>query len=83
MRKNNYWKEVCLLLIGSLVGMFVERHYPAAFPTKKVITIERDTLVYRDTLYATHIIPLTKENVLAELHRQEIPHANIVLAQSL
>lgn len=84
MNKKTYWKEACLLFIGLLIGMFIERNYSGTIiPAKKVITIERDTLVYRDTLYATHVIPLNKENVLAELHRQKIPHANIVLAQSI
>ena len=83
MRKKNYWKEVCLLLIGLFLGMLFERHYPTSLPSKKVITIEKDTIVHRDTIYATVVYPLNKKNVLAELKRQKVPHANIVLAQSL
>ena len=81
MRKN-YWKEVCLLLIGIFVGIGIEKYNPnVSLPKEKVITVERDTIV--DTLYVQRtIISLNKENVLAEIKRQEIPHAHIVLAQS-
>ena len=82
MRKKNYWKEACLLLVGLFLGMLFEKHYPTSLPSKKVITIEKDTIVYRDTIYATVVYPLNKKNVLAELKRQKVPHANIVLAQS-
>ena len=77
--KRNYWKETCLLLIGVFIGLgFDYCNKPKEF--KKVITIERDTIV--DTFYVQKTIPLNKENVLAELKKQNIPHPHIVLAQS-
>ena len=40
--------------------------------------IKTDTITERDTMY----VHLNSENVLKELKRQEVPHANIVLAQA-
>lgn len=85
MRKRNYWKELCLLLIGLFVGISAERYGLTSHPAKQVIQVDvkRDTIVSRDTIYAYQtIVPLTAGNVLAELKKQEVPHANIVLAQS-
>lgn len=80
MRKKNYWKECCLLLIGIFIGTFYERNYNFSLPGKTRI----DTLkIVTDTITAKVIIPpLNEENVLAELKKQNVPHANIVLAQS-
>jgi uncharacterized FlgJ-related protein len=84
MRKKSYWKELCLLFIGIFIGVGIEKYFtPPSRPIEKVIDVKRDTIVKRDTLYVHQtIVPLNKENVLAELKRQQIPHANIVLAQS-
>ena len=84
-KKNYYWKELCLLLIGIFIGVAVEKYTPCSQPSEKVISIDvkRDTIVHRDTLYVHQtIVPLNEKNVLAELKRQQVPHANIVLAQS-
>ena len=86
MRKKNYWKEFCLLFIGIFMGVAIERYVPASRPSEKVITVDvkRDTIVSKDTLYVYQtIVPLNKGNVLAELKKQQVPHANIVLAQSI
>lgn len=83
--KKNYWKEFCLLFVGIFVGIIGSTYYSASLPSNKVITIDvkRDTIVHKDTLYVKQtIVPLNEKNVLAELHRQNVPCANIVLAQS-
>ena len=85
MRKKNYWKEFCLLFIGIFIGVGIEILAPHSLPSNKVITIDvkRDTIVNKDTLYVKRtIVPLNEENVRAELKRQKVPHAKIVLAQS-
>ena len=85
MRKRNYWKEFCLLFIGIFIGVGIERYTPPSHPSEKVISVDvkRDTIVSRDTLYVFQsIVPLNEKNVLAELKKQQVPHANIVLAQS-
>lgn len=84
MRKRNYWKESCLLFIGIFIGVAIERYTPPSLPSEKVISVnvKRDTIVHRDTLYVKTVVPLNEKNVLKELHRQNVPHANIVLAQS-
>ena len=82
MRKN-YWKDVCLLLVGSLIAtIYLKRIDPLIIKTNKEIV--PDTIVVRDTILVENKIPkLCKKNVLAELYKQNIPHANIVLAQSI
>ena len=89
MRKN-YWKELSLLLIGSLIGNVYANHTDSLLIRKDIIN--NDTIVLRDTVIKevlkteskkTSIPPLNKESVLDELKRQNIPHANIVLAQSI
>ena len=85
MRKRNYWKEFCLLFIGIFVGVGIERYTPPSRPSEKVISIDvkKDTIVHKDTLYVKRtIVPLNEKNVLAELNKQNVPHAKIVLAQS-
>lgn len=84
-KKKSYWKECCLLFIGIFVENIFSRCIPPSLPSDKVISIDvkRDTIVHRDTLYVHQtIVPLNEKNVLAELKKQQIPHANIVLAQS-
>lgn len=82
MRKN-YWKELCLLLIGLFVGISTERYNLTSHPKLIELDIKKDTIVYRDTLYAYQtIVPLTAGNVLAELNKQNVPHSSIVLKQS-
>jgi len=45
------------------------------------VEVQRDTIIKKDTLFVHQtIIPLNEKNVLLELKRQQIPHANIVLA---
>ena len=84
MRKKNYWKECCLLLIGLILGCLYQKHFES-LPVKQDTTIvEKDTIVIHDTIHAKAIVPpLSKESVLKELKKQKVPHANIVLAQSL
>lgn len=85
MRKRNYWKEFCLLFIGIFIGVSIEKYAPNSLPNNRVINIDvkRDTIVSRDTLYVYQTkVPLNEKNVLAELKKQQVPHANIVLAQS-
>ena len=85
MRRKTYWKEFCLLFIGIFIGIVGSTYYSASLPNNKVITIDvkRDTIVHKDTLYVKQtIVPLNEKNVLAELHRQKVPCAHIVLAQS-
>ena len=80
MRKN-YWKECCLLLIGLILGCFYEKHY-GSLPIKDTTIVQRDTI--RDTVFVKTDIPkLCKKTVYAELKKQNIPHAHIVLAQSI
>ena len=83
MRKN-YWKECCLLLIGLILGCLYQKHFES-LPIKEETTIvKHDTIIKRDTIYAKAIIPpLSKTIILKELHKQNIPCANIVLAQSI
>lgn len=69
---------VILLLLGIVVGSTLEHNI---CPDKIVEVVKTDTLVIRDTVLIYK--PINKENVLSELIRQEVPHADIVLAQSL
>lgn len=78
MRKN-YWKECCLLLIGLILGCLYQKHL-GSLPVKETTIVKRDTV--RDTIYAG-IPPLSRKSVLNELHKQNVPHANIVLAQAI
>ena len=83
MRKKNFWKECCLLLIGLILGCLYQTHL-GSLPIKEINVVEKDTIVVHDTVYAKTIVPpLNRTNVLAELKKQNVPHANIVLAQSL
>lgn len=77
--RKNYWKECCLLIIGFFVGMIVERNNIPTIPIS--VDVKRDTLVTKDTLYVIRE-SLNRENVLAEIKKQGIPHPHIVLAQS-
>ena len=82
MRKN-CWKECCLLLIGLILGCLYQKHL-GHLPVKEVNIVEKDTIVIHDTIHAKAIVPpLSKESVFAELKKQNIPHAKIVLAQSI
>ena len=81
MRKN-YWKECCLLLIGFIIGFCI--YYPISLPVTQLETIVLDSIVKHDTIYAKAIVPpLSKKSVLRELKKQNVPHANIVLAQAI
>jgi len=91
MRKN-YWKELSLLLIGSLIGNAYASHSNSLLIRKDIIN--NDTIFLRDTVIKevlvskvepkkSFILPLSKESVLKELKRQNVPYANIVLAQSI
>lgn len=84
MRKN-YWKECCLLLIGSLIGCTYNMHINPLL-IHKTDTINNDTVVIHDTILIkeeSKVYPVSKKRVLAELKRQNIPHYKIVLAQSI
>ena len=81
--EKNYWKECCLLLIGIILGCLYQKHFEVS-SIKEVTTIERDTIIKHDTIYAKFVAPpLNKHSVLAELKKQNVPHAHIVLAQSI
>ena len=79
--KKSYWKELCLLLIGFMTGYFIKN------PTnvkEHTITNIKDSLVVDTTyVYIKKIPDLNKYNVLAELRKQNIPHSDIVLRQSI
>lgn len=82
MRKKNYWKECCLLLIGLILGCLYQKHF-GSLPINNAAIIQQDTVVIHDTVFVkTPIPPLNAKNVLAELKKQGVPHAHIVLAQS-
>lgn len=81
MRKN-YYKEAFLILLGLILGYLYHKHTnPLPINTTVVV---RDTIPKHDTIYAKAVVlPLNRKNVMLELKKQKIPHANIVLKQSL
>lgn len=82
MRRKNYWKELCLLLIGIILGYLISPSRP--YKTISNTITQRDTIVIRDTILSKTIVPpLNRENVEKELIRRNIPCYNIVLAQSI
>lgn len=85
MQNKSYWKEICFLFIGIFIGVILHIYIPNFKTNDRIISVEvqRDTIIKKDTLFVHQtIIPLNEKNVLLELKRQQIPHANIVLAQS-
>ena len=77
MRKN-YWKELSLLLIGSLIGNIYANHTDSLLIRKDIIN--NDTIVLRDTIIKEVFIskiepkkstipPLNKQSVLTELKK--------------
>ena len=83
MRKKNYWKECCLLLIGLILGCLYQKHFGSLPVIKETILIRNDTITVKDTVIVkASVPPLNEKNVLAELKKQNVPHAHIVLAQS-
>lgn len=83
MKRKTYWKEVCFLLIGFLIGHYL----PLENKTSKNhlnVVVQKDS-IYVDTFYvkSNYLPPLTKKNLKAELIRQNIPHHQIVLAQAI
>jgi hypothetical protein len=84
MKKKNYWKECCLLLIGVFIGTLYGRYLTPYNPITPN-TLEVDTVIVHDTIIEKSIPsipPLNAKNVLKELKKQGVPHAEIVLAQS-
>jgi flagellum-specific peptidoglycan hydrolase FlgJ len=79
--RRNYWKECCLLLIGMFIGTYYGRYIT---PITTCDVISTDTIVVHDTIKQKipTIPPLNAKKVLKELKKQNIPHAEIVLAQS-
>jgi len=71
-------KIICIVLvvISLFIGYFIGN---SRVEIQEVEIPVIDTLIVRDTIYK----PMTKANVYEELIRQEIPHAEIVLRQSL
>lgn len=71
-------KIICIVLvvISLFIGYFIGN---SRVEIKEVEIPVIDTLIVRDTIYK----PMTKANVYEELIKQEIPHAEIVLRQSL
>lgn len=84
MRKN-YWKECCLLLLGSLIGCVYQKHIdPLLIPKTDMVDSNIDTIVIRDTI--TKIVKAkvpTRERVERELIVQNVPHHEIVLKQAI
>ena len=77
MRKF-YLKEILLLVVGLILGY---SSHPKSLPTT---IIEKDTIIVKDTVFVKASVPsLSKENVLLELLKQEVPFPKIVLAQSI
>lgn len=85
MRKKNYWKECCLLLIGSLIGCSYHKHFDTLPSTKPDSIIVRDTIIIKDTLIVKSKKPIvpTLASVKAELIKQNVPHHEIVLKQAI
>lgn len=82
MRKRNYYKEGFLVLIGLILGSLYQKH-SNPLPVNTTVIV-RDTIAKHDTIYASKKVPvLNKKNVMAELQKQNIPHAKIVLKQSM
>lgn len=82
MRRRNYYKEGFLVLIGLILGILYQKH-TNPLPTNTTVIV-RDTIAKHDTIYAKAVVPpLNKKNVLAELKKQKVPHAKIVLKQSI
>lgn len=79
--KKDYWKEGCILLVGIIIGFSMPGEIGSS---SQKAPITKDTIVIRDTIFAKTVIPpLNKESVLSELNKANIPHSNIVLAQSI
>jgi len=87
MRKN-YWKELSLLLIGSLVGCVYSKTIdPLLVPSVDTVNIEKDTIFIKDTVFIKPVsknivLPLNDKILMNELLKQNIPHPEIVLAQA-
>lgn len=87
MRKN-YWKELSLLLIGSLVGCtYAKTIDPLLVHSVNTVNIEKDTIFIKDTVFikpvSKNIVPpLNDKTLMNELLKQNIPHPEIVLAQA-
>lgn len=84
MRKN-YWKECCLLLVGFIFGFYIQETSGKPIYEENLTS---DTIVIKDTVRDTVFIktsvpPISKQSVLEELIKQSVPHADIVLAQSI
>lgn len=75
---KDFWRVISLLLIGVIIGFLIGQHYE--IPKHKSVTTIRDSVIF-DTAYVQ--IHLTKENVLAQLNKYNIPHPDIVLRQSI
>ena len=85
-----YLKELCLLLIGITIG-YINTSNPLFASTM----LDNDTIFIKDTIIIEKIVketiekpkvtipPISKESVLAEIKKQDIPHANIILALSI
>lgn len=74
---KKYLLDCVVLLVVLSIGFYVGR-----ITTNSEPIIVVDTLVIRDTVLV-QIPPLSRESVLAELKKQNVPHYNIVLHQSL
>ena len=87
----NCLKKICLLLIGSLIGnVYAVRSNSLLIRKTDIInidsTLKKDSIIIEDFNVESDKIsipPLNKQSVLAELKKQNVPHANIVLAQSI
>lgn len=85
MKRRTYWKEFCLLILGFLGGTFYSEYHTKKPPVTTNVVIKKDSINI-DTLYVKvpyKLPPLTKENLKAELIRQNVPHHEIVLAQAI
>ena len=88
MRKN-YWKELSLLLIGSLVGCaYAKTIDPLLVSSVDTVNIEKDTIFIKDTVFIKPVAknnilpPLSDKTLMNELLKHNVPHPEIVLAQA-
>lgn len=83
--QNGFW-----LLLGLMLGVSITTIASPKIKTVPTIQIVQDSIVpidttktaIVDTLKTVTKIPLTEENLKAELAKHNIPHAHIVLAQA-
>lgn len=81
MKKVDLWKETCLILIGLIAGYLLSPNIGNI--RKSEISVITDTIVVKDTIFASIIPPLTEENLRKELIKQNVLYPEIVFAQAI